>query len=97
MYRSYCQIKAGEPDVIDFVGDYLLGGRNLFGHNQNDAPVKNDGSLQFRHQASVSLFFVSHYYLPLSFTELIAQKHTVYFINFHTSDYRQESFRPPIT
>ena len=96
MYKSYCKIKAGNPDVIDFIGDYLLGGKDLLGHNQHDAPVKNDGSLQFRHQASLSLFFVSHSYQVVLMTELIAKKYNNHLINFHNSGYPHESFRPPI-
>ncbi|CAN5175325.1 hypothetical protein BH09BAC6_BH09BAC6_24160 [soil metagenome] len=96
MYRSYCSIRAGEPALIDFVGDYLLGGKDLLGHNQHDAPVKSDGSPQFQHQANVSLFFAVAIYRLSFLSNEPEVKHPVYRHLFHTSDYQNELFRPPL-
>lgn len=97
MYRSYCNLKAGgEPDVIDFTGDYLLGGKDLLGHNKHDAPVKDDGSLQFQHQASAFLIVLlqaktAYVLLP----ETVATPAIIYPPVF-TSEYQNTLFRPPL-
>lgn len=64
MYRSYFQVRADKPDPVDFIGDYLLGGKDLLGHNSRDAPAKSDSSLQFQHQAVFSLIVLFHSKLP---------------------------------
>lgn len=96
MYNAYCKVKSGTPDVIDFVGDYLLGGKDLFGHNTHDAPVKADGSIQFQHQANTSLFFTQHFYrLPFLQVKPVVI-YPVHRFLFYTSDYQSELFRPPL-
>ena len=96
MYRSYCKIKSGKPDIIDFVGDYLLGGRELLGHNHNDAPIKADGSLQFKHPASNSLYSTRQVDCICLITVLHITDFPIFNYPFHTSEYHNEQFRPPL-
>jgi hypothetical protein len=50
MYQSYEKlVSADEEGVLDFVGDYLLGGRDIFGHNKHDAPENGKSAVQFQH------------------------------------------------
>ncbi|MEO6520207.1 MAG: hypothetical protein ABIN91_00890 [Mucilaginibacter sp.] len=96
MYRSYSKIKAGSPDVIDFVGDYLLGGKSILGHNANDDTSKAGGALQFQHQANMLLYFVPQVcQLQASLLQPIAE-HPIHSHTFHTFNYQNKLFRPPI-
>jgi len=96
MYRSYCEVKAGEPDICDFVGDYLLHGKELFGNNANDAKPRNENALQFQHQATLSIFFLQHTILFLSDTGQQLANEPIYRPRYHSSEYRDQYFRPPI-
>ncbi|MGF7079111.1 hypothetical protein [Mucilaginibacter gilvus] len=96
MYRSYCEVKAGTPDICDFVGDYLLHGKELFGNNAHDAQPKNGGALQFQHQPTLSIFFVEHVFRLFTITSHPIINKPIYNILFYTSEYHHEHFRPPI-
>jgi hypothetical protein len=96
MYHSYAKIKVGKPDVIDFVGDYLMGGKSILGHNAHDDASKAGSDLQFQHQANMSLYFVPQVYqLQRLLLEPIAEYH-IHTHTFHTSDYQNKLFRPPL-
>ena len=94
MYHSYCKITAEKPDIIDFIGDYIWGGKDLLGHNKHDAT--SSSSLQFQHQASHSLYF-NHYFtlLPHKLDVLIT-KYNLSSIAFQILDFHCETLRPPI-
>ena len=95
MYQSYCKVTAEQPDIIDFVGDYVMGGKYIFGHNKHDAPLKSDGSTQFQHQAISFLYYtVSKYQLQIK-PSIIVGKPAIASILLFTSDYQSESLRPP--
>ncbi|MGY4386439.1 hypothetical protein ACVWYN_003494 [Pedobacter sp. UYP24] len=96
MYRSYCEVRAGQPDILDFVGDYLLHGKDLFGNNNNDASPKNPGALQFQHQPTLSIFFIHHVYQLFSNTVQPVTNQPIYHARYYTSEYHHEHFRPPI-
>lgn len=96
MYRSYCEIKAGEPDVCDFVGDYLLHGKDLFGNNAHDAKPRNEGALQFQHQPALSIFFLQTTIQLFSDNGQFIGNQPSYRIRYHISEYHDQYFRPPI-
>ena len=96
MYQTYTKVVKEEPDVLDFIGDYLLHGKELFGHNKHDAPVGHESGLQFQHQAgsfAVVLFqtFSSCYQITPVNKEYPLKRE-----NINTSDYQNELFRPPL-
>lgn len=96
MYRSYTQIVKEDPDVIDFIGDYLLNGKEILGHNQHDAPQKPDSAIQFQHQANCLNIILIHISLPsLSIADAF-KKHIIPRQLLPTSDYQSELFRPPL-
>jgi hypothetical protein len=95
MYKSYCKVTAEQPGIIDFIGDYVMGGKYIFGHNKQDAPLKTDGSTQFQHQAtSFLLYTVSKYQLQLK-PNILLSKPNIASVLLFTSDYQSESLRPP--
>ncbi|MGY3054144.1 hypothetical protein ACVWYG_002347 [Pedobacter sp. UYEF25] len=96
MYRSYSEVRSGHPDIFDFVGDYLLHGKEIFGNNAHDAQPKNPSALQFQHQPTLSIYYSK--YIPRHFsdldTPLFQEPH--YRITYYLSEYQCEHFRPPI-
>ncbi|MGN6640864.1 MAG: hypothetical protein ACTHJ8_18280 [Mucilaginibacter sp.] len=95
MYKAYCHVRVGEPDVLDFIGDYLMGGKDILGHNHEDRPVKSS-PIHYQHQASMSLFYMLQLSdLPAKLqTDII--EHIVQKQLFHTSDYQGKLLRPPL-
>ncbi|MBC6113014.1 hypothetical protein ACFOG5_19140 [Pedobacter fastidiosus] len=96
MYRSYCEIRVGKPDICDFVGDYLLHGKELFGNNAHDAKPKNGGTLQFQHQPTLSIFFVQHVFRLFTDIGRLLTNEPVYHDCDYSSEYYHQHFRPPI-
>ena len=97
MYQSYCKVTAEQPDFIDFMGDYVMGGKYIFGHNKHDAPSKSDGSAQFQHQATSLLFYtVSKYQLQVN-PLIISSKPIIPNFLLFITDYQSETLRPPTT
>jgi len=97
MYRNYTKITSPEEmGVIDFIGDYLLYGKQIFGHNERDKVPTKGNDVQFQHQASpLNVIFAR---LPVtsfngSFSVSI---HTSFYRPFYTSGYREKLFRPPL-
>ncbi|EHQ28597.1 hypothetical protein [Mucilaginibacter paludis] len=96
MYRGYTKIVKEEPDVIDFIGDYLFNGKEILGHNRRDAPQKPDSAIQFQHQANCLNIILIQLYLPALSIADAFKKHIVSQQLLHTSDYQNELFRPPL-
>jgi len=96
MYQAYEKVAApDEKGVLDFVGDYLLNGKELLGHNQRDQ-TSNSGDLQFQH--AVAFAAIVHPELPLTGPVLIPARpiyHTIY-PPVALSDYHSTLFRPPL-
>lgn len=55
MYSAYEKVVApDEEGVFDFVGDYLLHGKELLGHNKQDRSSKS-GDFQFQHATAFTI------------------------------------------
>ncbi|MCO5946676.1 hypothetical protein [Mucilaginibacter flavidus] len=97
MYQNYTRItSAEEMGVIDFIGDYLLHGKDLFGHNEHDKTPLKGSDVQFQHQASQLNIVFSHSPILLLNTHIVVRIHPVFVPNFYSSDYRNKLFRPPL-
>ncbi|MBS1527580.1 MAG: hypothetical protein JST19_18170 [Bacteroidetes bacterium] len=97
MYRSYARIASpDERGVIDFVGDYLLHGRDLLGHNRHDKSESSANGIQFQHTSNHSNIVVASFqvFKPVySTVERIApsyRKHSM------PAGYLPGVFRPPV-
>jgi hypothetical protein len=97
MYRNYCQLRVGDPDVLDFVGDYLMGGKDIFGHNSEDRPVKPGSPIQYQHQAGVPLYFAVQMLKLANKTEPAVVEYPYHLQFFHLSEYHSELLRPPLS
>ncbi|HAL82826.1 MAG TPA: hypothetical protein DCO83_11795 [Mucilaginibacter sp.] len=97
MYQNYTKVTPEEEmGVIDFVGDYLLYGKQIFGHNEHDkVPAKGD-DVQFRHQASLLNVVFSQIPFTLFIASFSILAHPSFSQVFYTSDYRNKLFRPPL-
>ncbi|MCR8560864.1 hypothetical protein KXD93_24620 [Mucilaginibacter sp. BJC16-A38] len=97
MYHNYTLItSAEEVGVIDFIGDYLMHGKDLFGHNEHDKTPAKGCDVQFQHQASPLNIVFSHSQIRLLDRPAVDLEHPAFLPNFYTSDYRNELFRPPL-
>lgn len=97
MYHNYTRITSAEElGVIDFIGDYLLHGKQIFGHNEHDKiPVKGN-DVQFQHQASPSNVLINQLSITLFIAPFFILPHRSSTQVFYTSEYRNELFRPPL-
>src|SRR5437016_4696128 len=97
MYHNYAHITTKEEfGVIDFIGDYLLHGKEIFGHNGHDKQQDGNNSVQFQHQANpLNVVFL---YRPLALAAIpeCHNKYTVPKESCCTSDYQKKLFRPPL-
>jgi hypothetical protein len=97
MYRAYEKVASpDEKGVIDFLGDYLLGGKDLLGHNKHDKTDKTN-TIQFRHATSIVLIICKP---DLSPSQLCGCKPTNYTGMQQpgkTKDYHSFLLRPPLT
>jgi hypothetical protein len=98
MYQNYTKITSEEElSVIDFIGDYLLSGKQIFGNNEHDKIPAKGNDVQFQHQASPLNIVFLHYTITLLTAPLAVITHTVHTPVFYTGDYRTKLFRPPLT
>jgi len=97
MYHNYTRITSpSEAGLIDFIGDYLLNGKDILGHNAHDKiPVKGN-EVQFQHQASpLNVVFVKSVSLVIMAGKL-SFDHPIFNKQIKTSGYLNELFRPPL-
>ena len=97
MYRNYAHLTTKEEfGVIDFIGDYLLHGKEIFGHNEHDKQQHGTNAVQFQHQANpLNVVFFNR---ALSLAG-IPECHNEYQIpkeSFYGSGYQKKLFRPPL-
>lgn len=97
MYRDYSKIAAPEElGVIDFIGDYLLHGKEIFGHNTSDKSPGGTNSVQFRHQPAPLLVLLTTANLLKPGIQLHIIRHSAILITTHTSGFKNKLFRPPL-
>jgi len=97
MYRNYSRITTSdEAGVIDFIGDYLLQGKELFGHNRQDKTPNGSNNVQFQQQANPLQAVFLQVCLSLTHSVDYKKEHPVHNLAFPTSDYQNELFRPPL-
>ncbi len=96
MYRSYTKIVAEEPDIIDFIGDYLLNGKELMGHNPHDVGQKTNSTVQFQHQASSTVFVISYVTMPDVASSDTIKVYNICGMVLPTTNYQNDLLRPPL-
>jgi len=98
MYRNYTRITSPEElGILDFIGDYLLHGKDLLGHNAKDKSETNSNAVQFLHQANPISFVVAGLAVtPILNPEYLQSNHPSNKV-YQTSDYRDQLLRPPLS
>lgn len=96
MYHAYEKIATPEDKgIIDFVGDYLLGGKSLLGHNKHDRPDKSN-AIQFQHISAIA--FIVHLHC-LDYGQLHGYEttaHNAAHLPGEPTDYHPSLLRPPL-
>jgi hypothetical protein len=97
MYQNYSKVTYEEEiGIIDFVGDYLLYGKQIFGHNEHDKVPAKGNEVQFQHQANPTNVVFSQVPQLLYIAPLSILSHPEFNAEFYTSNYRNKLFRPPL-
>jgi hypothetical protein len=97
MYHNYSKITTPEElSVIDFIGDYLLHGKEIFGHNAHDKPQSGTNNVQFQHQAAPFLVVLTNVQLLKLAIQPHLIGHPAINITLNTSDFKNKLFRPPL-
>ncbi len=98
MYRNYTKITtAEEMGVIDFIGDYMLHGKEFFGHNAHDKTQNASNSVQFQHQASPLNVVLLLFHLYIIKVPEIKKAYAVCIKSIMPPGYHQELLRPPLS
>ena len=96
MYGNYCKVTTPEElGVADFIGDYLLQGKDIFGHNKHDKQAGKE--VQFQHQAD-PLTIVLFLRNGMLLSPLREPKNKYSVVNYQVccSNHAKALFRPPI-
>jgi hypothetical protein len=97
MYKNYSKITSQEEmGIIDFIGDYLLHGKQIFGHNEHDKIPAKGSEVQFQHQATPLNIVISHCTTTLLVVPIATLIRSIHPSIFYTGDYRNTLFRPPL-
>lgn len=97
MYRNYTKITTEEElGVLDFVGDYLMHGKELFGNNQHDKPQTPSNSVQFQHLANPLLAEIPLILFVIVILPRSRRVQPTRIILQATTDYQNKCFRPPL-
>ena len=98
MYGNYSKITTqDELGIIDFIGDYLLHGKDLFGHNAHDKQPTGNSGVQFQHQANpLNIAFFSGTKVALAIGREKICVHTYFIQQFLASGHRKGLLRPPL-
>ena len=97
MYRNYTKITSSEEaGMVDFIGDYLLHGKEILGHNQHDKAPAKGSEVQFQHQASPLNVVFLKTSAAMAIAGELPPTHPTFNKSIKTSGYLNELFRPPL-
>jgi hypothetical protein len=97
MYSNYKKlVPPAEAGIADFIGDYILGGKALLGHNKHDKAENSSNPVQFQHIPAGSYFLYSKFETLRILTEDIKTHYpSLKTINCFKA-FHPELFRPPL-
>lgn len=96
MYQAYEKVVApDEKGIFDFVGDYLLNGKDLLDHNRNDQPTKQ-GAVQFQGVPSFAIIVQPSLAITAPLLLGFGAKPLVHHVPGALSYYHPSLFRPPL-
>lgn len=96
MYQAYEKVVSpDEKGILDFIGDYVLNGKDLLGHNQHDRPSKS-GALQFQGSPSFAITLQPSFTLTRPLLLSSGTKSSGHHFSTALSDYHPSLFHPPL-
>lgn len=97
MYGNYSKITTPEElGIIDFIGDYLLHGKEIFGHNKNDRTQESSGHVQFQHQAVPLNIMIPVQHIPMLAWQVFQKEYRPLMQPYLASGHLNELLRPPL-
>ncbi|GAC1313950.1 MAG: hypothetical protein NVSMB24_37950 [Mucilaginibacter sp.] len=97
MYGNYTKITSvDERGIIDFIGDYLLHGKELFGHNDHDKAAAKGDEVQFQHQAIPLCIMFANTLAVRLFLNDFHSDYSPFSPVIKASGHRDKLFRPPL-
>jgi hypothetical protein len=98
MYHAYEKLAdPNERGMADFIGDYLLGGKAIFGHNKNDIPESGQSNVQFQHARCFCSIVSIHSQTITTIVAVAVIDHPDVFTAINTSEFHNELLRPPLS
>lgn len=98
MYHAYEKLAdPNERGIVDFMGDYLLGGKAIFGHNKNDIPENGKSTIQFQHAAGFCSIVSIHSPTITAIVTDAVITHPNVSTPVNTSEFHNELLRPPLS
>ncbi|QKJ29259.1 hypothetical protein HQ865_05655 [Mucilaginibacter mali] len=95
MYHAYQQVAApDEMGIADFIGDYLLDGKTLLGHNKEDAPANT--AVKFQHADGLLSVPALHFHMRGVTVAEVVTKYIPAPIPAISPKFHNELFRPPL-
>jgi hypothetical protein len=96
MYHAYQKIATTEDQgIFDFVGDYLLGGKSLLGHNKHDRPDKTN-AIQFQHASAIVFIVHMHSLVYGQLPGFDTSAYNATHLPGKPTDYHSSLLRPPL-
>lgn len=97
MYQNYTHIASPEElSVADFIGDYLLHGKEIFGNNKDDKAQNDNSNVQFKRGVSSLNIVLLDPYVCLLRPSKICISYTDFGHLSFTSDFHDELLKPPL-
>jgi len=97
MYHNYKKIVTDDDaGVVDFIGDYLLHGKEIIDHNSHDKPQTATNSVQFQHPVNPLMAVLFHMCFNAINASQSLQKQTTCFKAAATTGFKNSLFRPPL-
>jgi len=98
IYHNYKKITTPEElSFFDFVGDYLLQGKEIFGHNKHDKSENPVNNTQFGHQANPLNVLLPNFYLSEIKTAVNQKAYNADNKPVVIAGYCRELLRPPLS
>lgn len=98
MYHAYEKLAdPNDRSITDFIGDYLLGGKAIFGHNKNDIPETGKSAVQFQHAAGFCSIVSIHSQTITTIVVDAVITHPNVSTPINTSEFHNELLRPPLS
>jgi hypothetical protein len=97
MYRNYQKIVTDDDaGIIDFIGDYLLHGKEILDHNAHDKQQSGANSVQFQHSGNPLLVVLYYVRFQAVNSSQPLQKQITCFKVMATTGFKNSLFRPPL-